>query len=93
MPLDAAARLAAGRGELGILLGRSMYGAYEVYAAGRLVGTSRGWRLQLPFSRAEVFPIPRQAVGADGRLALALRVRRVPGRRTGSRWPARWDLP
>jgi signal transduction histidine kinase/CheY-like chemotaxis protein len=33
--------------------------------------------LRLPFSRAEVFPIPREAVGPDGRLALALRVRRV----------------
>jgi signal transduction histidine kinase/DNA-binding NarL/FixJ family response regulator len=76
--LDAAAELAAGRGELGILLGRSTpFGAYQVYAAGRLAGTSGGWRLKLPFSRAEVFPIPREAVGQDGRLALALRVRRV----------------
>jgi signal transduction histidine kinase/DNA-binding response OmpR family regulator len=76
--LDAAARLAAGRGELGILLGSSIpFGACQVYAAGRLAGSSGGWRLQLPFSRAEVFPIPREAVGPDGRLALALRVRRV----------------
>ncbi|HEV7786716.1 MAG TPA: histidine kinase dimerization/phospho-acceptor domain-containing protein, partial [Thermoanaerobaculia bacterium] len=76
--LDAAARLAAGRGELGILLGRSVpFGAYQVYAAGRLAGSSGGWRLKLPFSREEVFPIPREAVGRDGRLALALRVRRV----------------
>ncbi len=76
--LDAAARLAAGRGELGILLGRSTpFGAYQVYAAGRLAGSSGGWRLKLPFSREEVFPIPREAVGRDGRLALALRVRRV----------------
>jgi signal transduction histidine kinase/CheY-like chemotaxis protein/HPt (histidine-containing phosphotransfer) domain-containing protein len=77
-PLDAAAQLAAGRGQLGILLGRSTpFGAYQVYATGRLAGSSGGWRLTLPFSRAEVFPIPREAVGQDGRLALALRVRRV----------------
>jgi signal transduction histidine kinase/DNA-binding NarL/FixJ family response regulator len=76
-PLDAAARLAASRGQLGILLGRStIFGAYRVYAAGRLVGSSRGWGLKLPFPRTEVFPIPREAVGPDG-LALALRVRRV----------------
>ncbi|MFY9822305.1 MAG: response regulator, partial [Thermoanaerobaculia bacterium] len=48
----------------------------QVYAAGRLAGSSRGWRLKLPFSRGEVFPIPREAV-RDGRLPLALRVRRV----------------
>ncbi|HEX4966087.1 MAG TPA: response regulator [Thermoanaerobaculia bacterium] len=76
--LDAAARLAAGRGELGILLGRStIFGAYQVYAAGRLAGSSGGWRLALPYSRPEVFRVPREAVGADGRLSLALRVRRV----------------
>ncbi len=76
--LDAAARLAASRGRLGILLGRSsMYGAYQVFAGGRLAGSSRGWGLKLPYPRVEVFPIPRQAVDADGRVALALRVRRV----------------
>ncbi|HSS77967.1 MAG TPA: ATP-binding protein [Thermoanaerobaculia bacterium] len=76
--LDAAAQLAAGHGQLGVLLGGSTpYGAYQVYAAGRLAGSSAGWPLKLPVSRAEVIPIPREAVGQDGRLALALRVRRV----------------
>jgi signal transduction histidine kinase/CheY-like chemotaxis protein/HPt (histidine-containing phosphotransfer) domain-containing protein len=76
--LDAAARLAAGRGQLGILLGRStIFGAYQVYAAGRLAGSSRGWGLKLPFRRTEVFRIPREAVEPDGALALAIRVRRV----------------
>ncbi|HEX3553706.1 MAG TPA: ATP-binding protein [Thermoanaerobaculia bacterium] len=78
VPLDAAARLAAGRGELGLRLGRSTAsGAYQVYAGGRLAGSSGGWSLELPFPRPEVFPVPREAVGRDGRLALALRVRRV----------------
>ena len=78
VPLDAAARLAAERGELGIRLGRStVYGAYQVYAGGRLAGSSGGWSLELPFPRPEVFPVPREAVGRDGRLALALRVRRI----------------
>jgi signal transduction histidine kinase/CheY-like chemotaxis protein/HPt (histidine-containing phosphotransfer) domain-containing protein len=77
-PLDAEAQLAVRRGRLGILLGDSSpFGAYQVYAAGRLAGSSAGWRLKLPFSRAEVFPIPREAVGPDGSLALELRVRRV----------------
>ena len=79
--LDPAARLAAGEGRLGLLLGPSTrFGAYQVYAGGRLVGSSRGWRVELPHAVAEVFPIPPQAIetsGADGTLALALRVRRV----------------
>jgi len=76
--LDAAAKLAAGRGQLGVLLGGTTpYGACQVYAAGRLAGSSAGWPLKLPVSRAEVILIPREAVGQDGRLALALRVRRV----------------
>ncbi len=79
--LDPAARLAAGEGRLGLLLGPSTrFGAYQVYAGGRLVGSSRGWRVELPHAVAEVFPIPPQAIetiGADGALALALRVRRV----------------
>src|SRR5215210_368896 len=35
--LDPEARLAAGRGRLGLLLGPSTYGGYQVYAAGRLL--------------------------------------------------------
>jgi signal transduction histidine kinase/DNA-binding response OmpR family regulator len=76
--LDAAARLAAARARLGLLLGPStVCGAFQAYAGGRLAGSSRGWGLELPFRRPEVFPIPREAVGPDGSLPLALRVRRV----------------
>jgi signal transduction histidine kinase/CheY-like chemotaxis protein len=78
LSLDPAARLAAARGELALLVGPSTrLGACQVYAAGRLVGSARGWRLALPIPVAQVFPIPRAAVGADGGLSLALRVRRV----------------
>jgi len=76
--LDEEARLAARRGRLGVLLGPSdRYGAYQLFAAGRLLGSSRGWSLALPHPVAQVFLLPRAAVGADGRLFLALRVRRV----------------
>ena len=60
-----------------VLLGPPAYGGYEVYAGGRLIGRSRGWSLALPFGFAEVFRIPREAIGADGTVMLALRVRRI----------------
>ena len=75
--LDDEARLAAGRGRLGILFGPSGYDAYQVYAGGRLVGSSRGWSGGLTLPRAEVFAVAREVVGKDGRVALALRVRRT----------------
>jgi len=75
--LDDEARLAARQGRLGLLLGPSLYGAYQAYASGRLVGSSHGWSLELPHSFAEVFRVPREAVGPNGDLSLALRVRRV----------------
>jgi signal transduction histidine kinase/ActR/RegA family two-component response regulator len=75
--LDEEARLAAGRGRLGILFGPSGYDAYQVYAGGRFLGSSRGWSGGLTFPRAEVFSVPREVVGKDGRIALALRVRRA----------------
>ncbi len=76
--LGPAARLAAGRGELALLLGPSTrFGAYQVYADGRLVGSSPGWRLALPYPVPQVFPVPSTAIGADGELSLAIRVRRV----------------
>jgi signal transduction histidine kinase/CheY-like chemotaxis protein len=78
VPLDEEARRATLRGRLALLLGPSTrLGAYQLYAGGRLLGSSRGWSRKLPFSRAEVFPLPREAIGEDGRLHLALRVRRV----------------
>jgi len=77
IPLDAEARLAADRGRLAILFGPSGYGGYQMYAGGRLLGSSRGWAGRLTFPFAEVFSIPREVVGEDGRVLLALRVRRV----------------
>ncbi len=75
--LDEEARLAAGRGRLALLIGQPSYGGYQVYAAGRLLGSSRGWGHGLSFRFPEVFPVPAEAVGSDGRIPLALRVRRV----------------
>src|SRR5436305_3078169 len=77
VPLGEEARLAARQGRLGLLLGPSMYGGYQVFAGGRLLGSSRGWSLELPHPVPEVFRVPTQAVGATGELPLALRVRRV----------------
>ncbi|HEX6901882.1 MAG TPA: response regulator [Thermoanaerobaculia bacterium] len=78
--LDGEARLAARRGELAILLGPPRHGGYQVYAGGRLLGASPGWSGRLYFPFQEVFRVPREAVGEDGRLALALRARRVAWR-------------
>jgi signal transduction histidine kinase len=75
--LDEEARLAAGRNELGLLLGPPAYGGYQVYAGGRLIGRSRGWSTSLGFGFPEVFHVPRDAIGIDGTVSLALRVRRV----------------
>lgn len=82
--LDEAARLAAARGDLALLIGPSRYGGYEVYAGGRRIGASRGWPARLPFPFPKVFPIPREAVraaragnGETLTVSLALRVRRV----------------
>lgn len=77
VPLDAEARLAAGRDELGLLLGPPVAGGYEAYAGGRLIGRSRGWSAPLPFAFPEVFRVPRDAIGERASLSLALRVRRV----------------
>src|SRR5436305_4745797 len=77
VPLGEEARLAARRGRLGLLLGPCMHGGYQVFAGGRLAGSSRGWSLELPYPFAEVFRVPSRAVGENGELALALRVRRV----------------
>jgi signal transduction histidine kinase/CheY-like chemotaxis protein/HPt (histidine-containing phosphotransfer) domain-containing protein len=80
VPLDEEARLAARRGRLALLLGSPTYGGYQAFAGGRLLGSSRGWPLELPYPFPEVFAVPREAVGEDGTLALALRVRRVAWR-------------
>jgi signal transduction histidine kinase/ActR/RegA family two-component response regulator len=75
--LDEEAHLAAGRNDLGLLLGPPAYGGYEAYAGGRLIGRSRGWPAALPFGFPEVFRVPRDAVGKDGTVSLTLRVRRI----------------
>ncbi|HEY2293653.1 MAG TPA: ATP-binding protein [Thermoanaerobaculia bacterium] len=77
VPLGEEARLAARQGRLGLLLGPPTYGGYQVLAGGRLLGSSRGWSLELPYAFPNVFRVPAEAVGATGELSLALRVRRV----------------
>src|SRR5438045_1975548 len=42
----------------GLLLGPPVYGGYEVYADGRLIGRSRGWSSALGFGYPEVFRLP-----------------------------------
>lgn len=75
--LDDQARLAAAGNELTLLLGPPAYGGYEAYAGGRLLGRSRGWSAALGFGFPELFRVPRDAIGGDGTLSLALRVRRI----------------
>jgi signal transduction histidine kinase/ActR/RegA family two-component response regulator len=75
--LGTEARLAARNGQLGLLLGAADFGGYQVYAGGRLLGSSRSWPQKLPHAAAEVFPVPREAVGKNGEILLALRVRRA----------------
>jgi len=71
------AQLAARANELGLLLGPPAYGGYEVYAGGQPIGRSRGWSVSLAFGFPEVFRVPRNAIGNDGTVTLALRVRRI----------------
>ncbi|HEY4590535.1 MAG TPA: ATP-binding protein, partial [Thermoanaerobaculia bacterium] len=52
-------------------------GGYQAFANGRLLGSSRGWSLELPYAFPKVFRVPADAVGTTGELSLALRVRRV----------------
>jgi signal transduction histidine kinase/ActR/RegA family two-component response regulator len=75
--LDEEARRAARDGQLGLLLGPTDYGGYQVYAGGRLVGSSRSWPLKVPRATPEVFAVPREVVGNNGEISLALRVRRL----------------
>ncbi|HEY7216333.1 MAG TPA: ATP-binding protein [Thermoanaerobaculia bacterium] len=75
--LGAEARLAARQGRLGLLLGPADFGGYQAYAGGRLLGSSRSWPQKLPHATAEVFRVPREAVGNNGEVFLALRVRRT----------------
>jgi signal transduction histidine kinase len=75
--LDAEARLAAARDDLGLLLGPVDSGTREVFAGERLLGRSPGFGSELPFARPQVVRVPREAVAADGTVRLALRVRRI----------------
>jgi len=82
------ARLAGQKNELGLLLGPPAYGGYEVWAGERWIGRSRGWPAALAFGFPEVFHVPRDAIGKDGKVSLALRVRRIgwasdPDRQSG----------
>ncbi|MFL6201171.1 MAG: ATP-binding protein [Thermoanaerobaculia bacterium] len=77
LPLDEQARLAAARDNLGLLLGPSNAGGYEVWAGGRRLGRSSGFSAELPLARPQVFRIPRDAIGEGGTISLALRVRRI----------------
>jgi signal transduction histidine kinase/DNA-binding NarL/FixJ family response regulator len=67
----------ASRGELGVFLISPSFGGVQVYAGGELIGESPGWRLPLAVQTHEVYAVPSEAVDPDGRVALALRVRRV----------------
>lgn len=75
--LEDEARLAGQKNELALLLGPPVYGGYEAYAGGRWIGRSRGWSAALPFAFPEVFRVPSDAIGKDGTVSLALRVRRI----------------
>jgi signal transduction histidine kinase len=75
--LDGLAMSLADDGQLGLSIGRTRFGGYQLFAGGRLVGQSRGWAVELPIPTPEVFQIPAEAVRADGTLDLALRVRRL----------------
>jgi signal transduction histidine kinase len=75
--LEKADGLAAQKNELALLLGPPVYGGYEAFAGGRLIGRSRGWSAVLPFAFPEVFRVPSDAIGRDGTVSIALRVRRI----------------
>src|SRR5215510_6398310 len=60
-----------------LLLGPPAYGGFEAYAGGRLIGRSRGWSSSLAFGFPEVFRIPAEAIGKDGSVRVALRVKRI----------------
>jgi signal transduction histidine kinase/HPt (histidine-containing phosphotransfer) domain-containing protein/ActR/RegA family two-component response regulator len=75
--LDPETALAARRGRLALLAGSSPRGGYQLYAGGRLIASSRDWGEGLASPRPEVFALPAGLVREDGRLAVALRVRRI----------------
>lgn len=77
LQLDEEARLAAAGDRLGLLLGPTSAGSYEVWAGGRRLGRSRGWGSELPFAAPEVFRVPRDVLENGTTLRLALRVRRI----------------
>jgi signal transduction histidine kinase len=70
-------RALAADDQLGLSIGPTRFGGYQLYAGGRLAGQSKGWSLRLPVPAPEVFQIPAEAVSNDGTLDLALRVRRL----------------
>ena len=71
------ASLAGRRNDLGLFLGRPVYGGYEAFTGGRLIGRSRGWSSALPYPFPEVFRVPGDAINPDATVALTLRARRI----------------
>lgn len=59
-----------------LLLGRARYGRYELYAGGRLVATSED-PSGLDIATSRVYQVPREAIGDDGTLLIALRFDRL----------------
>ena len=64
-------------GKLGLVIGHTQYGGCELYAGGLPAGRSRGWGLEMPEPRSEVFRIPKQTLAEDPSLLLALRCQRI----------------
>ena len=60
-----------------LLLGPPAYGGFEAYAGNHFIGRSRGWSAALAFGFPEVFRIPANAIGKDGSVRIALRVKRI----------------
>ncbi len=76
LAVDAEMLALAESGRLGLAVGNTRFGSYEVFAGGRPIGRSRGWGLAVPVPRPEAFLIPADTL-RDATLLLALRVRRA----------------
>ncbi len=63
--------------KLGLLVGPTRHGSYELYADGKSIGRYGSESLRRPVPAARAYEIPPGAVNSQGRLALALRVWRV----------------
>ena len=79
LPLDGPTRQLRRDGNLGLRLGQTRYGAFQLWVEGELVGTSRGWNQPgASFPHPMVFELgPAAAGGDESSITLALRVRRL----------------